>query len=45
MIGKVDADAEARLQLQTSTAGRITLKPSAARVQQHLRDVRDVFPA
>jgi hypothetical protein len=43
MIGKADADAEARLQLETSTAGRITLKPRAPRVQPHLRAVGDVF--
>jgi hypothetical protein len=45
MIRKADADGEARLQLQASTAGRITLKPSATRVQRHLRALEDVFLA
>lgn len=43
MIRKIDADEEARLQLQTSKAGRITLKPKAPRVQPHLRAVSDIF--
>ncbi|MDP3953164.1 hypothetical protein [Microbacterium sp.] len=43
MIGKADADAEARLQLEISTSGRITLKPKSPRVQPHVRTVGDVF--